>query len=438
MRLFLSAIALAVATATLLVGCNTGNGVVTVASTKSNVRIVNLIPNAGAPLVVTLDDEPFASGVAFQSLSTYQSIKAGVHTFRAFVTGAPTNVIATGVATLGEANYSYLMYGPITAPVARIYDDTFSDPGANNFNVRVINAAAGIGLVDVYLTAAGADLNRVAPSVSGVEYAAVVSPFTTLPVGNLQLRVTPAGSKEVIYDSPPFNYQERAAYDIVVYTRGSANLVNVALLSIDGAGTGTIIDSLLSQFKVVNASTVASPLNVFFDGVLRLSNIPIAGATGYQRTTAGQHTLRVEATATPGATLLTYSPILLPAMDASIILEGPAGSLQAVLLPDNNLPPGPGNARVRVVNATADVAAIDVFVNFSKQISALPQNSGAYSLELTADAVTGTAFQFSFNVAGSAQTLLTLPAVTLVATKTYTLYIVGPATALKAGLTQDN
>ena len=67
MRLFLSAIAIAVATAALLVGCNTGNGVVTVASTQSNLRIVNLIPNAGAPLVVTLDDNLFASGVAFQS-----------------------------------------------------------------------------------------------------------------------------------------------------------------------------------------------------------------------------------------------------------------------------------------------------------------------------------------------------------------------------------
>ncbi len=277
MRLFLSAIAIAMATAALLVGCNTGNGVVTVASTQSNLRIVNVIPNAGAPLVVTLDDDLFASGVAFQSLSPYQTIKAGVHTLKAFVTGAPTNVIATTIAALGEANYSYVMYGPITAPIARIFDDTFSDPGAGNFDVRVINAAAGIGLIDVYLTAAGADLNQVAPSVSGVEYNAAVSPFTTLPVGNLQLRVTPAGSKEVIYDSAPFNYQERAGYDIVVYTRGSANLVNVAVLNIDGGGSSSIIDNLLAQFKVINASTVTSPLNVFFDGVLRLSNIPIGG-----------------------------------------------------------------------------------------------------------------------------------------------------------------
>ena len=62
--------------------------------------------------------------------------------------------------------------------------------------------------------------------------------FGTLPIGNLQLRVTPAGSKDVIFDSPPQNYSERASFEIVVYSRGSSTLANVALLNIDGAGSG--------------------------------------------------------------------------------------------------------------------------------------------------------------------------------------------------------
>jgi hypothetical protein len=125
-------------------------------------------------------------------------------------------------------------------------------------------------------------------------------------------------------------------------------------------------------------------------------------------------------------------------MDTSIIFEGPAGALTATLLSDNNLPPGPGNARVRVVNASADIPSLDVFIDFSKQISALPQNSGASSLELKADSTTGTSFQFSFNVASTSQTVLTLPAVTLIGTKTYSIYVAGPRTALSAAITQDN
>ncbi len=437
MRLRYIALVALCGVALVLAACNTGNGIVTLASTKSNLRIVNLIPYAGAPIDVTLDDNAFASGLGFESLSLYQQINAGTHTIKAIVTGSVSNLILQTVLVLGEANYTYIMYGPITAPVGQLFDDTVLDSGAGNFNLRVLNAAAGIGDVDVYLTDPGANLNQVSPSVSSVGYGARTG-FGTLPVGNLQLRITPTGSKTVIFDSPPQNYSERASFEIVVYSRGSGTLANVALLNIDGAGAGSIINSLLSQFKVINASTVSSPLNVFFDGVLALSNIPFTGATGYQRTSAGQHSLTVQATATPGATLLTVTPTLTAAMDSSIILEGPAGAMTATVLTDDNLPPGEGNARVRVVNASASIAALDVFVDFSKRISSLPQNSGAYSLELAVDSITGTSFLFSFNVAGTAQTVLTLPAVTLVGTRTYTIYVAGSGTALSAAVTQDN
>jgi Domain of unknown function (DUF4397) len=437
MRLRQIILAALCAVALLLTACNTGNGVVTLASTKSNLRIVNLIPNAGAPIDVTLDDNIFATNLGFESLALYQQINAATHTINAIVRGSVSNLILQTVLTLGEANYTYIMYGPITAPIGQLYDDTFLDPGAGNFNLRVINAAAGIGAVDVYLTAPGANLNQVSPTVAGSDYSGL-SGFGTVPIGNLQLRVTPAGSKNVIFDSPPFVYTERAAFEIVVYSRGSSKLPNVALLSIDGPGNGVVVNNMFSQFKVINASTVSSPLNVLFDGTLQLSNIPFTGSTSYQQTTAAQHTLQVQATATPGANLLTITPTLVPAMDSSIVFEGPAGAMTATILSDNNLPPGPGNSRVRVVNATADIPALDVFIDFSKQISSLPQNSGAYSLELKADSTTGTSFQFSFNVAGTPQTVLTLPAVTLIGTRTYSIYVAGPSTALSASVTQDN
>jgi hypothetical protein len=442
MRPYCIAVIVALVAALLVAGCNTGNGVVTVASTQAQVRVVNLIPNAGAPINVTLDDNPLASGLVFESIQPYQTVNAitnenPTRTIRATVESAVAQLIITTVAPIGEAQYSYVMFGPIRAPIGNLLDDTFTDPGAGNFNVRAINVAAGIGTVDVYLTAPGEDLNLVAPSVAGAAYN-TFGGFATIPSGLLELRVTPVGSKTVIFDAPPQNFAERGAVDILVYTKGSSRLPNVAVLNIDSTGNGNFLTNLFAQFKVVNASAVTSALNVFFDGVLKLSNIPVTGATGYQQTTASKHTLTVEATATPGATLLTFSPTLASAMDSSILLEGPAGALQAIMLADNNLPPGPGNAKVRVVNASPDVAAMDVFVNFSKQISGLPQNSGTNVLELTADSVTGTTFQFSFNVAGTSQTLLTLPSVTLIGTRNYTIYLVGPGSALAAGITQDN
>jgi hypothetical protein len=434
---------LCVVAAVILGSCTgAGNGVTTVASTKSNLRIVNLIPNANGPLDITLNGNLFAAGLPFESLQPYQQINAitqdnPTSTIQAFVTGSVSNLLSATIAPLGEINYSYIMFGPVSQPTGQFISDQTVDPGAGNFNLRVINGAAGIGAIDVYVTPPGADLGSASPVVAGIAYGTATG-FANLAFGSLELRVTPSGSKTVIFDSPPHDYAERGQFDVVVYSRESGTLVNVALLSLDSSGTGTLLNNLLAQFKVVNASQVPSPLNVFLNGALVLSNIPYAGASAYQKTTAAMPALAVEATSTPGAVLLSLNPRLTPGTDSSILLEGPAGALAAVIVTDNNLPPAFGNTRVRFVNASVDVAFLDVFVNFSRQVSNLPQNSGAYSLELAADSVSGTTYQFGFNVAGTAQTLLTLPAVTLLAGHAYTIYVVGPGAALVGSVTQDN
>src|SRR5262249_48928918 len=93
----------------LLGSCNSGNGVVTVASTKANLRVVNLIPNANGPINVTLDGNPFAAGVAFESLQPYQQIDAVTQanpssTLKASVTGSVSSLITSTFIPLSETN----------------------------------------------------------------------------------------------------------------------------------------------------------------------------------------------------------------------------------------------------------------------------------------------------------------------------------------------
>jgi hypothetical protein len=71
---------------------------------------------------------------------------------------------------------------------------------------------------------------------------------------------------------------------MVAFGKGSGKLVNVVLLREDDPGSGALVDSLLTQYKVVNASQVPSALNVLVDGTLQLSNIPYTGVSNYQRT----------------------------------------------------------------------------------------------------------------------------------------------------------
>ncbi len=142
------------------------------------------------------------------------------------------------------------------------------------------------------------------------------------------------------------------------------------MLNDDNNGTGQVNDNLLAEFKVINASTAGTALNVLVNGVIALSNIPYQGVSNYVTTPAGSSTFTVQATATPGANLLTLVTSLASATDTSLVFSGPPGGLIPLVLSDNNLPPPALNARVRFINASPGLGPIDVYINFSRQTPA--------------------------------------------------------------------
>ena len=64
----------------------------------------------------------------------------------------------------------------------------------------------------------------------------------------------------MIYDTPAQNFADQSISEVVIFTVGSSRLVNAALLNVDDNGTGQVNNNLLAEFKVLNASQVASPL----------------------------------------------------------------------------------------------------------------------------------------------------------------------------------
>jgi hypothetical protein len=432
MRIYRLSLAALCAVSLVLAGCGkSGNN-----SSSAQLRILNAFSEAAA-LNVSVASKAIATGLPFQGVTQYASVDSGTPLFTVGVTGAATTLINTMINVTSGANYTYIIFGPLTGVGALLSNDAFNDPGSGFFSVRVVNAAPGLSAVDVYLTAPGADITSSAPSLGNIAYGvtSVFSPIATS--ASFEIRVTPTGTKDVIFDSTAKTFAEHSATDLVVFAKGSGKLVNVALLNHDSTGTGSLVDNLLTQYKIINASLVPSPLNIFVDGSLQLSNIPYTGVSNYQKTTSGAHSFSIEATSTPGASLLALSPTLAPATDTSIALTGTAGALAALLLNDDNLPPPTGTAGVRVVNTSAGGAAFDIFVNFSKQVSGLAVNAASPYLNFNAAANTGTAYEFDFNVAGTTTAVLKLTGVVLTAGHKYTIYIAGPSATLQGIVTQD-
>jgi hypothetical protein len=417
-----------------LVSCsskNSGGG-------NANIRVVNAIPDAAAISLQLDTDKALVNGLAFPGLTQYLSVGSGSREFKVSANGGTTFAIDTTLS-IGANNYSYIVYGPVaSAQGVLVLESNLPTPNSGTFNFRVINVAAGIGPVDVYLTAAGADLNSTSPNTANVG-AGAISSLVAVNTGSYELRVTAAGTKDVIYDTGVQAFtNNQGTYEAVIFTKGSSKLPNVAVLNVDSTGTGQVNNNLLAEFKVLNASSVASPLNVLVDGNIVLSNIPFAGTSNYVTASAGSHSFAVQATATPGANLLTLVATLASATDTSLALSGPAGALVPLVLNDNNLPPPAGRARVRFVNVSPGLGPLDVYVNFSKQLSGLASNSGSSYIEVTADATIGTLYEFDFNIAGTTSVALKLPSVSIIAGHTYSIYVVGAPATPQAVVAKDD
>ena len=403
---------------------------------STNMRIVNVIPDAPA-ISVSVGGNTAVSNLPFQQLTNYIGVSSGSQEIKVTANGGASNAIDQTLQ-LPSTQVTYIVFNPVaSASALLVVDGGLPAPTSGTFAFRVINVAGGIGPVDVYLTPPGTNLNATSPTVASAAFGTVTGLQNPNP-GSLELRVTPAGTKQVIYDTAAQNFTAGNFYEAVIFTVGSGQLVNVAMLNIDDTGTGQVNQNLLANFKVLNASQVPSPLNVLVDGNLTLSNLPFGSVSSYVTIPAGNHTFGVQATATPGADLLDVATTLSPATDTSIALNGASGALTATILADNNLPPPVGRAKIRFVNSSPNQGPLDVYINFSKQVSGLSTNTASTYIEETADASLGTPFEFDFNIAGTTSPVLKLPNITLIAGHTYSLYVIGVAPALQGLLVKDN
>jgi hypothetical protein len=421
----------------MLAGCDSGNGVGATPG-QTRLRVVNLIPNATF-MTLTLDnDAPVVTGLGFQQTTGYIQVTGGTREFKVSVDGSASDIIdASGTIIIGSDN-TYVVSGPVEAANAALLVDTqLFVPNGGTFDIRVLNVASGSRSVDLYLTPPGTDLTATGPAVAGVGVSSI-SAFVPVTTGSYEIRVTPSGTKEVIFDTGVITFGDKTLSEAVIYGTGSSKLVDVAVLNIDSEGTGQIYQNLLAEFKLLNASSVGSPLNVLVDGNLVLANVPFAGVSNYQITTAGSHNIAVQAAATPGADLLTIPTSLAPASDTSITVSGPAGALQALVLTDNNLPAAVGHARIRFVNASPDFPALDAYINFVKQFGDIASNSASPYTEIAADATGTTTYEFDFNLAGTTNRVVAVPGVVITSGKTYSVYVVGTGAAVQGVVVADD
>jgi hypothetical protein len=401
-------------------------------STKpAHVRVINALPNAAA-LNVSVDGAATWPGLPFEGMTAYSDFSNETHTFSVTAVGAITPLSQADFSLAGEGSYTLLAFGTVDTPSLLLLSDDTILPTAGRFLLRVANVAAGSTGFDVYVTSPGVVLDNLSPTLSFIGYGGSTG-FVQLSSGTFELRFTIAGTQTVIYDSGALTFSDATTSDAIVYTRNGGLLVNLALADINGAGQRVIVNSTLTEYKVVNAAFQTGAVNQLLDGAVVSPNLAYPTASLYNLTTPGAHTITFEAADTPGATVASVTTTLAAATDSSVFVTGFAGALTAVVLQDLNFPGLSSAPRLRIVNASPDAPALNVALNGTQQVTALAFPAASDYLTLASGTYTVT-----FTNPGTGVVALTVSGVALTSGQTSTLYLTGPAAQLSSLLTVDH
>jgi hypothetical protein len=169
-------------------------------STPTRFRLVNAAPlTSNVDLLV--DTAVVVSNIPYATTSGYKNIKAGSRQIQVRPAGNTTTFLIDTTLTINDRKDTTLVLADFPGLLAlpMITDDNTA-PATGNAKVRVLHASPSAGLVDVYFTTPGADINSATPTYSNVQFENASS-YTELTAGTYQVRFTPAGTKFVLLDS---------------------------------------------------------------------------------------------------------------------------------------------------------------------------------------------------------------------------------------------
>jgi hypothetical protein len=168
-------------------------------SSNAQLRVVHASPDA--PNVdVYLDGAKVLTNVPYLASSGYLAVPAGAHNVKVNATGTATTVIDVTPTLVAGSYYTAMATDLVAGITPLLLADTNSAPSAGKVKVRLVHAAPGAGVVDIYVTAPGADLAAATPTLTNIPFQAV-SGYLEVPAGDYQVRITPAGTKTVAIDS---------------------------------------------------------------------------------------------------------------------------------------------------------------------------------------------------------------------------------------------
>ncbi|UTW47216.1 DUF4397 domain-containing protein [Bacterioplanoides sp. SCSIO 12839] len=333
------------------------------------VRVLHASPDAPA-VDVLVNGSAALTGVSYQQGSGYLRLEEGNNTVALRVSGTETIALEQTLTLSANGYYSVIAQNDVANIEFEVLDDTIRRGNDSN-DVTVVHASPDAGSVDVYVTANGADLGDA--TLPGVPFDANAT-LPNIADSDYQVRITGAGSSEVVYNSGSLTVNTDVTA-VAVNSNKGASPVSLLIWAEAESPVTPVLDNT-AEVRIVHAVDSVS-VDVFAGGAELLGDFNYLDTTVTQANPSGY--VKVAAGALPVAIAPANQGIenALANLSGTLTLERgesytviAAGDLAAVAdaelitLVDKRENTSTENGDVRLVHASSADAAdpVDIFV----------------------------------------------------------------------------
>ncbi len=172
---------------------------VNVDDARARLRVVHA--SADAPAVdISVDGSEILSNVPFGVGSDYLEVLGDTYNIDVAAAANSASVINADLKFDPQMDYTIAAVNSLNNIEPIVLTDNNQPPAVGNVKVRLIHAAPSAGLVDIYITAPGVDINTISPTISGFTFKDN-SDYLEVPAGDYQVRITLANTKTVAIDT---------------------------------------------------------------------------------------------------------------------------------------------------------------------------------------------------------------------------------------------
>ena len=365
----------------LLAGCGAsdaddGNAPVALPR-QGSIRVVHAMPDAGR-ITSFLSNSVFSANQFGEATALSQQL-VGQYVMNIVMTppsDTPTTLVENANADLAdEDEFSFVMIGTTASPQLVRIDNVEIGFGVDPSkpaqfpppDYQILHGSTSTGAVDVYVTDAAADLDAATPSAT-VSFGNVTPLVELDPAVTYRVRVTPAGTKTVLFDSGSFTVARlrRSIYlllDNFGPTGETLRVANVTAAAAEDFPNQTMQGALRATNMIPDAPLVDIYLGTP-TGTPLFQNVAYGTTTPYSlAVTNGAFTANVTPAGVPGTIIATGPLTIVGGQARSLYTTGldatDSTTLGAVIESQRSIT---GQAQFRFVQTAPSAGTVDVYL----------------------------------------------------------------------------